>query len=85
MKKQWLLDFINRNGPAFEEDISAKFGLSDSGVRSTLYRLKKQGLVRRLNERWMLTARGLARLDYLKEKEQGKAPRSRGWLDELFG
>lgn len=83
MTKHWLLEFINRNGPVFSEDIAFKSGLSDSYARSALYRLLKQGLIRRLNDRWMLTARGLARLDYLKGKKHEKSTGISGILEDL--
>jgi predicted ArsR family transcriptional regulator len=63
MKKRKLLEFLNRIGPISAENVAFNFDVSDSCARSAFHRLLKQFLVQRLGKEWMLTARGLERLN----------------------
>ncbi len=85
MTKQRLLEFLNGVGPVSAEDVALNFDLTDSGARSALHRLLRQALVKRLGDQWMLTARGLDRLDYLKGKSERRTAHVHDFLDEPLG
>jgi predicted ArsR family transcriptional regulator len=80
MTKRDLLELLKRIGPIYAQDLARRYDLSDSGARSALHRLLRQSLVQRVGDRWMLTNRGVERLNYLQGKGEKTTTGTHGIL-----